>query len=387
MADNWKKVKVSLRNSETEAYIEVPILTEKGAQETPLTIADAHTALTNAGVTEGIKEEVLKSIFNDSLFAQEVLVAESIPPKNGADGRIEFFFRHKQVFEPREDSDGRIDFKDISFLNSVSKDDQLCRRHPPTPGEPGFTVTGKPIQQNAGKDRELPVGKNTRESGDDPNLLIAETGGSVTLNKRTRKVEVQQNLEIKGDVDYSTGNIDFNGSLLVKGDIKAGFEVKVTGDLEIGGCVEDAEVEAEGSIMVKKGFLGRGKGIIRGGSDVTVKYIQGQEVICEGDLNIGGELMNGKVRVGGNVNVTSRKGAIIGGVIMAQCSVETTQVGNENYTHTEIFVGSEFKLTDRLKQVAKELEQIAENQDKLKKGVYTLSRKKIVLTAKRPPDK
>ena len=208
----------------------------------------------------------------------------------------------------------------------------------------------------------------------------------MSLNKRTRKVEVQQNLEIKGDVDYSTGNIDFNGSLLVKGDIKAGFKVKVTGDLEIGGCVEDAEVEAEGSIMVKKGFLGRGKGIIRGGSDVTVKYIQGQEVICEGDLNIGGELMNGKVRVGGNVNVASRKGAIIGGVIMAQGSVETTQVGNENYTHTEIFVGSEFKLTDRLKQVAKELEQIAENQDKLKKGVYTLSRKKIVLKGQLPPE-
>ncbi|MBN2288320.1 MAG: DUF342 domain-containing protein [Candidatus Glassbacteria bacterium] len=386
MAEEWRKIKVSLRNTETEAYIMVPFLTGEGTLDKALTIADARMALASAGVKTGIKDDVLNKIFEEALFDQELLIAEAVPVVHGLDAKLEFYFDHEKDFKPREDKDGRIDYKDISFLNNVSKGDQLCRRHPPTPGEPGSTATGTPIEPKPGKDRKLPSGKNTEVSVNDPDLLIASTGGSVTYNRQSGYVEVQPNLEIKGDVDFNTGNIDFNGSLVVTGDIKAGFKVKVTGDLEIGGCVEDAQVEAEGDILIKKGFIGRGNGLVRSSANVTVKYVQGQKVICDGDLTLGGELMHSDVRVQGNVYVNSRKGAIIGGSVMAQGSVESTQVGSETYTHTEIAVGHDYKLAARIEEITKELEQITQNQEKLKKALYNLSRMKMQLKGDLPPE-
>ena len=189
MAEDWKKVKVSLRNNETEAYILVPFLTEEGALDPSLTIADARKAMSEAGVTMGIKEDVLKAIFDDAQFNQEVLVAEAKPPKHGLDPRIEFYFDYKQKIVPKENSDGRIDYKDISFLTNVNKGDKLYRRHPPTPGEPGTTVTGKLIPQKPGKDCALPRSENTRESENDPDLLIAETSGCVSYDRNNHKVE------------------------------------------------------------------------------------------------------------------------------------------------------------------------------------------------------
>ena len=386
MAEDLKKIKVSLRNNETEAYIKVPSPSEKGPPEKLFKHEDARKVISEAGVTTGIKEDVLEKVFAENLFDQEVLVAEAIPPEDGLDSEIEFFFKYKQKLEPSEDKDGRIDYKDVSFLTNVNKGDQLCRRHPPTPGEPGTTVTGNSIPPKAGMDHKLPIGNNTDVSSSDPDLLIASTGGSVSYDIRYHKVEVQPNLEIKGDVDYNTGNIDFIGSLLVKGDIKAGFKVKVAGDLEVGGCVEDAELQAKGDILIKKGFIGRGKGLIRCEGDVTIKYVQGQKVFCEGDLSLGGELMHCQAQVGGNVSVTSRKGVIIGGSIKAQGSVEATQIGNENYIQTEIVAGYDYIFAERLKEINDELEQIEENQEKIIKGLKALSHMKVQLKGKLQPE-
>jgi uncharacterized protein len=386
MAADWQMIKVSLRSSETEAYMLVPFLTDAGALDSPMTIEDARKALSSAGVKSGIKQDVLNSIFVEARFDEEILVAEAVPAKDGDRAKIKFFFDTSNEFTPKEDSDGRIDYKDVSLLHNVEKGNQLCRRIPPTPGTPGSTVTGKIIAPRPGPDRVLPLGKNTEVSPNDPDLLIAASGGSVTFNRQNSKVEVNPNLEIKGDVDFKTGNIEFNGSLIVTGDVKAGFKIKATGDVEVGGCVEDATVEAGGNIIIKKGFIGRGNGLVCGGGDITIKYVQGQKVICEGNLNLGGELLHSQIKVSGNVYLTSRKGAIIGGSVMAQGSVETSQLGSESYTATEVAVGHDYKLADRLEEIDKEIVQITKNIDKIKKALYALSRMKIQLKGELPPE-
>jgi len=39
-------------------------------------------------------------------------------------------------------------------------------------------------------------------------------------------IEVSEYLEIEGDVDYNTGNIEFPGIVIIKGDVKPGFVVR-----------------------------------------------------------------------------------------------------------------------------------------------------------------
>ena len=67
---------------------------------------------------------------------------------------------------------------------------------------------------------------------------------------------------VKGDLDYQTGNIDFIGSVVIKGDVKSGFNVKASGDIEIEGVVEDSIVETDSDVLIKLGFIGHGEGKI-----------------------------------------------------------------------------------------------------------------------------
>ena len=43
---------------------------------------------------------------------------------------------------------------------------------------------------------------------------------------------------VPGDVDFSTGNIDFIGSVKVMGSVRNGFSVKAEGNVEIMGRLE-----------------------------------------------------------------------------------------------------------------------------------------------------
>ncbi|MFC1614008.1 FapA family protein [Gemmatimonadota bacterium] len=375
MTEDLETIKVDLRNDDSEAYVVVPAPYPEESDSPPLTAHDIRQALGEAGVVNGIQEEALTKIFSECLFEQEVLAAKGTPVEDGKDGCVEYFFNTQQSFEAREDEDGRVSYKDVSFLVNVTKGEKLCRISPPVEGKPGLTVTGKTIAPKPGKEIQLPQGVNTEINPNNPKYLFASVSGCVSLNQN-KLVEVQPFLDIKGDVDFSTGSIFFDGSLKVNGDIKSGFKVKVTGDLEVNGCVEDAEVEVDGNVIIKKGFIGRGKGTIRAGGDITVKFVQGQNIICEGDLTVGGEILQGHIAVGGDIHVDGRKGVIIGGEIKTEGSVESTQIGNPTYTRTEVVAGCKFKLKDRLKEIEKELAELPEKLKKVKECLYKISLQK-----------
>ena len=54
----------------------------------------------------------------------------------------------------------------------------------------------------------------------------------------------------------ASGNIQFDGSVVIQGDVAKGMSVKATGDIEVAGIVEMASLEAGGNITVKSGVIG-----------------------------------------------------------------------------------------------------------------------------------
>ncbi len=377
MAEGWRQITVMLRNMDLEAYLSVPFSGDEGQVRDLLTVDDARKALKAKGISTGIMIDEVERIFRESLFDQEVLVARGTAPRHGENGKLEFFFKTKKEFQPKEDKDGRIDYHEVSFLETVKKDDPLCKRTPPTNGTPGQSLLGKDIGAKDGRDVVIPQGQNTEFSDSEgPDVLVAACDGCVTLNK-SKLVEVMSKLEIKGDIDLGTGNINFNGALVIGGDVKAGFKVETTGDLEIGGSVEDAEVKVDGNALIKKGFVGDGKGLISTTGDLTLKFAQNQRIRCEGNLTLGGEMMHCESRVGGDVTASGRKGAIIGGVTMVQGNIEVPQLGSVNFTKTTVQVGCDFKMEERKQEIDEELEKLGKNEEKVKQALYNLSRLKL----------
>jgi len=271
-------VKVKILNNGLEAAINVTQAVGGGKEPT---IDTAHEAMKEEGIVYGIDTDILRDVFNDYLFDEDVVVAYGKPAKDGKDGEIKYYVDLKVELKPREDEKGNVNYKDIRLIQNVTKGQKLVEVIPPVPGEEGRTVTGANITPAAGKVQKLPMGLNTEPSKDNPNVLIASIDGNAKIIKGDL-VQVDEFFTVDGNIDFKTGNLDYNGSLFIKGDIKAGFEVRTKNDLEINGLVEDAKVYAKGNIIIKNGFLGRGNGIIEAGGDVVLKFCENQNIKAKG---------------------------------------------------------------------------------------------------------
>ena len=88
----------------------------------------------------------------------------------------------------------------------------------------------------------LPRGKNT-EISEDGTQLVASIAGSVDFTGNV--FQVKPVLEVPGDVDFSTGNINFLGDVNIRGNVLSGFTVRAMGNVRVEGVVEaGSSVEA-----------------------------------------------------------------------------------------------------------------------------------------------
>src|SRR5690606_12118002 len=88
--------------------------------------------------------------------------------------------------------------------------------------------------------------------------------GQVSITEND-KINVFPIFEVKGDVDFRVGNIDFVGMVLIRGNVLSGFKIKATGDIRIMGEVEAADLEAGENIEIMAGVVAQGKGSIIAG--------------------------------------------------------------------------------------------------------------------------
>ena len=94
---------------------------------------------------------------------------------------------------------------------------------------------------------------------EDRKTLTADVDGHVMLVEG--KVFVSNVLEVE-NVDISTGNIEYEGSVKVNGNVCTNFSVKAKGNIEVSGVVEGACLEADGNIIIARGMNGMARGCL-----------------------------------------------------------------------------------------------------------------------------
>ena len=107
-------------------------------------------------------------------------------------------------------------------------------------GDDGIDVLGRRVPPRKVKHVIFRYGRNLSES-EDGTELVSQVSGHVVLEND--KIFVSNVLELV-NVDNSTGDIDYEGDVVVKGNVLAGFTVKATGDITVSGIVEGATVIA-----------------------------------------------------------------------------------------------------------------------------------------------
>lgn len=247
----------------------------------------------------------------------------------------------------------------------------MGERIDPTPGLPGKTVTGKTIAPIPGKMLPLLYDRVSvrEEYKDGVTTLYARKSGAVQY--KGDRIAVYDYMEIKGDVDFRVGNVDFDGFLSIKGTVEDNFIVAADRDIEIlgeYGVGAAQKIESRnGNIYIKGGIAGKGKASIRCTRNLYVKFLKDVEVICDSTVYIGFYSMNANIRAK-QVIIESNRGKIIGGTIHADILVEAAEIGNRAESRTIIRLNGFDRGTmkSRLDYVVEKLEQAREQITKAK---------------------
>lgn len=282
-------------------------------------------------------------------------------PINGVDGRLENCTNKKDKFE-------NLDFSEFHKINpviSVKDGETIAIIHPPTEGESGSNVFGNPVEPIPGKEYPFKLGTNTKYSEEDETKIIAKIDGFLNLSDSS--ISISETFTVHGDIDFKSGNIVSKGSLKVLGNVNNEFTLKLTKDIEIGGYVGDATVEAGQNLLIRGGFLGKGKGIIKAEGDISVKFVENQKVYTRGNLVLGKEALNAQLYVKNKIHTKGTKAVIVGGHAIAGDSIEVYSLGSNTESETIVEVGFDYRKRNSIldnKETQIRLRQTLEEVDK-----------------------
>lgn len=304
------------------------------------------------GIKFGIDEDTVKGLTEkgaDKDYSDTFVIAKGKSPVSGTDGTVVYNYDITgKKNQPKILGDGTVDYKEINYFSSVQAGEVLAYRINPTDGETGADVFGDAIAAKPGKPApKLTKGKNTIIS-DDEMELISEAAGQLVISGKS--MSISPLLEIPGNVDFSTGNIDFAGSVIISGAVLSGFSVEAQGNIEIKGIVEAATIRATGSINLYGGIMGRSKGRVESGCNVFTKFAQNATIISKGNLTTNA-LLHSEIIVDGAVVLEGDNCFIAGGTVTAGEEVRAKTIGSHMGTRTEIKVGGNMELAARYEEM------------------------------------
>ncbi len=352
-----------------------------------LNAQDLERFIASQGVKFGVQNDLLQMIVQrpQDFFFNQNTIAIGLPPRNGEDGIIRLLYdlEEKKSVRPSEREDGSVDFKNVSHLANVKAGQLIAERVPPVPGEAGKAVTGEVVACKEGKEALFKIGKNV-VANPVQTALYAAIDGMVTKTEKD-KLNVFPVYEVNGDVDYNIGNIDFVGTVVVRGNILTGFRVKASGDIRVTGGIEGAEVETDGSIEILGGIIGSNKGYVKAGRNIKCSFIMEGNAFAGEDVIVSQSIMHSNVRAGRNVECVGTKGLLVGGNVQAGDQVTARTIGNSMSTATTIEVGVRPELRQELVDLKQQIRTWTDNLDKTNKALTLIDQ--IAAGGQLPSDK
>ncbi|WP_290579330.1 FapA family protein [Ketobacter sp.] len=308
--------------------------------------------LGKVGVVKGINDAVLQALSNqlDNVPAGTQItetVATGNPPGASRQAKLERLVMPVQdrLMQPKLRDNGTVDMHDFGEIEMVEVGAALVRRIPPVEGAAGFNVMGESVPAPTPQDRALNLGEGTEISAEDENLLVAARRG---VPLKIDNGMMVSDAYCVGDVDLQTGNVDFDGTVVVKGSVKEGMQVKATGKVLIRDFLESATVIAGDDVVIGKGILGRQRNPAAGETPFSVmvetpgtvfaNYIQYAKVVSASTVTAAKHIMHSDI-TGTDITVISPKkteGKILGGIIRPIQRLHCNTLGGPSYIPTEV---------------------------------------------------
>ena len=332
-----------------------------------ITLKDVYDALDQQNITFGINEKNINYNISDKNYNRSFLIASGREAVHGKEALVVYHFETERMKPFLEMKYGRINLKELNFIQNCKKGDLLAELKPAEEPVDGFNILGTTFPAEfIGEPVVLRCGANASIENE---KIYADIKGNIIVNDGI--VEVEEVVSVN-NVDYETGNINFDGSVDIKGTIADGFSVKASGDVQVGKCIGRAEIISKRNVILKAGINGDKEGKIHCQGNLLSKYIESSTISCGCDILVEEAVMNSQIDAVGNLFLSGRRAELIGGLSVIGGIIHCKKIGNLYDARTNLIIGIHPELIENFFTAQRTLEVRRNKLDKLDEQLLQL---------------
>ncbi|MFA7577996.1 MAG: FapA family protein [Candidatus Muiribacteriota bacterium] len=346
---------ITVTQDKMKAFIDISPAKGKGKH---VTVEEIKSVLTKREIKYGVDYEkiidLVKKASQEEKIEKEIIasgkpVIEPIPIK------------YNMLYQQKDDKSyvdekGRIDYREMNKILSVKNEEKIIELIPGKSGQKGININGTDVFPAEVSEQILTPGINVVFKEED-NSFYSESVGQVKITP-SGEVSVIPELTIDRDFDLNTGNIDYEGTLIIKGNVHDGFEIKVSGDIFVEGNIYGSNINCGGSIFVEKGIVSKSKYMISAGKNIDCKFIENSTIFAEGNVNVTKAVIRSEIGALGKVIVKGERGQIVGSTVYGFEGVECEEAGSSMGTRTVLGAGVNYYLLKEMEEKQKYSEEL-----------------------------
>ncbi|WP_133297452.1 FapA family protein [Motiliproteus coralliicola] len=382
---------LKLKLSEDRMRVEAQICSAYGGA--PVDAPCFKRALVKAGIRHGIDTQAASQLMKKAYRAEpgslhSAVIAKGRAAVKGRNGHWNSLIETSHTTDrPSQHQEGLIDLLDYGEIPSVQQGDLLMELVPPGAGEPGADVCGQVLEAEPGREAEFVESEGVELSADGKQLIAARAGLPVEIPGGMRV----DNIYVVSQVDVESGHIEFDGSVVVRGDVAEMMKVVASGDITIGGSIQSAYLQAGGDLQVRKGVVGHQRSDddhhfdsedltceLYAKGDIHVGFAQYARLQSEGDILVDKQLIHCLSQARQSLKVGrsgDRNAKLIGGVSRVGKQLVSGDIGTDAFipTQVELYPAAVAEIDQQMAQLVDAVEQQEQQLAEVKEQLSSLS--------------
>lgn len=323
-----EQFEISLKQENTKAFIK--LMTFEGHS---LSLAHVKQFLEKNKVINGVADDdkIEQWLYRSTPDDDPFLIARGRPARHPKDAQIRFHFPTEFLHAGKVNEDGSINFQDRGEIPYVEEGAFLAAKIFAEKGSPGIDVLGREILVEDAGDQTFSAGSGTRMSEDGVSIY-ATTAGQPHLDAMGN-ISVCPEYQVKGDIDFETGDVDFDGNVVVNGTVKEGFKVRCASLTATE--IQGAHIDVEGDLNVSLGIVDTELVKVKG--SVQAKFVHNSKINSFGDLIVTKEIIDSDIYLSGAC--INKTGLILNSKISAKMGIDAGNIGNKSSKPSTLTVG------------------------------------------------
>ncbi|WGK70254.1 FapA family protein [Candidatus Haliotispira prima] len=368
------RVNVQVSQDRMQAVMIVTEPMDYGAHLQYTTLSDV---LHDNGITYGYDEQSLQDFCDEPIYNQAIPIAQGKLPVHGVDLYIEVFDSPHDDIAMEEG--GAMNLRSRSNLRVVTKGTVIGMLHEASPGEFGYNVLEEPLEPLTGSDRPYTIGVGCRLEPESKEIFAA-TSGEVVFDEELQLIKVLEIYVVEGNLQ---NNIDFPGSILIKGDVENGYSIKAEANITIIGHLGKTQVECGGQLVIKAGVNAVDafhEIMVHAKDNIYTRYINNAGVSSDKSIIIEDGILGSTVFADEYIICRGRRGVINASVINARLGIYAKNFGSASATATELVVAMPKKLQEERDSLQEKYENYRAKIKPLKQGLNVQNRQKEIMS-------